>query len=487
MSDQIFDLKKEKYLSLRDKFSDQYDKKLSINEVRALGAGAKNIQTAGRIVGMRSMGKIIFSQLYDFSGKIQLYYKKDDENSLNFKSFQKDLSIGDFIGVSGELFLTKTGELSLKIDSWSLLNKCLRPLPEKYHGLEDIELRYRRRYLDIIMNENSRHVFKKRFELIKFMRRFLEDHGYLEIETPILQNQASGALAKPFLTHHNALDMDCVLRIACETYLKRCIGAGMDKVFEFARCFRNEGISATHLQDFTMLEFYAAYWNSETMMPFVESMIRNLIENLFGKLEITLNGHKIDFSQKWPVYDYGELIQKDCGVDIFACKSKEELLAILKAKEIYIEDAKNLSLANLIDALYKKVSRPKLIHPCFLVKYPVEMAPLARRNKDNESLVDFFQLIVNGVEIVKAYSELVDPIDQRERFVSQAQARLEGDEESMPMDEDFISAMEYGFPPVTGVGIGIDRLIMILCECENIKDTVLFPLLRNQTEPESSS
>ena len=487
MSDQIFDLKKEKYLSLRDKFSDQYDKKLSIHEVRALGAGTKNIQTAGRIVGMRSMGKIIFSQLYDFSGKIQLYYKKDDENSLNFKSFQKDLSIGDFIGVSGELFLTKTGELSLKIDSWSLLNKCLRPLPEKYHGLEDIELRYRRRYLDIIMNENSRHVFKKRFELIKIMRRFLEDHGYLEIETPILQNQASGALAKPFLTHHNALDMDCVLRIACETYLKRCIGAGMDKVFEFARCFRNEGISATHLQDFTMLEFYAAYWNSETMMPFVESMIRNLIENLFGKLEITLNGHKIDFSQKWPVYDYGELIQKDCGVDIFACKSKEELLAILKAKEIYIEDAKNLSLANLIDALYKKVSRPKLIHPCFLVKYPVEMAPLARRNKDNESLVDFFQLIVNGVEIVKAYSELVDPIDQRERFVSQAQARLEGDEESMPMDEDFISAMEYGFPPVTGVGIGIDRLIMILCECENIKDTVLFPLLRNQTEPESSS
>ena len=253
MSDQIFELKKEKYLTLREQFLDQYDKKMSVNDVRLLGAGAKNIQTAGRIVSIRTMGKIIFAQHYDFSGKIQLYYKKDDENSENFKSFQKDLSIGDFVGIEGELFLTKTGELSIKIETWFLLNKCLRPLPEKYHGLEDIELRYRRRYLDIIMNETSRLVFKKRFELIKTMRRFLEDNGYLEIETPILQNQASGALAKPFGTHHNALDMDCVLRIACETYLKRCIGAGMDKVFEFARCFRNEGISATHLQDFTML------------------------------------------------------------------------------------------------------------------------------------------------------------------------------------------------------------------------------------------
>lgn len=487
MSDQIFELKKEKYLTLREQFLDQYDKKMSVNDVRLLGAGAKNIQTAGRIVSIRTMGKIIFAQLYDFSGKIQLYYKKDDENSENFKSFQKDLSIGDFVGIEGELFLTKTGELSIKIETWFLLNKCLRPLPEKYHGLEDIELRYRRRYLDIIMNETSRLVFKKRFELIKTMRRFLEDNGYLEIETPILQNQASGALAKPFGTHHNALDMDCVLRIACETYLKRCIGAGMDKVFEFARCFRNEGISATHLQDFTMLEFYAAYWNSEKMMPFVENMIRTIIQNLFGKLEITLNGQKIDFSQDWPVYDYGDLIKKDCGVDIFTCKSKDDLLKILKSKEIFIEEAKDLSLANLIDALYKKVSRPKLIHPCFLVKYPVEMAPLARRNKNDPRLVDFFQLIVNGVEIVKAYSELVDPIDQRERFMSQAQARLEGDEESMPMDEDFLTAMEYGFPPVTGVGIGIDRLIMILCECENIKDTVLFPLLRNQVCPESSS
>ena len=329
------------------------------------------------------------------------------------------------------------------------------------------------------MSNESRNVFAKRFEIVKSLRRYLEDSGYLEVETPILQTTPSGALARPFFTHHNALDINCVMRIAPETYLKRCIGSGIDKVFEFARCFRNEGISATHLQDFTMLEFYASYLNSDLMRKFVEGMMRNLIEKIFGTVKVTLGGNEIDFSGDWPVIEYSDLIQKDCGINIKNFNTKETLSAEIKAKNIRLDDDINtLGWANMVDSLYKKVSRPKLIQPCFLVKYPVEMAPLARRNAKDPQYVDFFQFLVNGVELVKAYSELVDPLDQRGRFEEQMEAREHGDDEAMPLDEDYLSAMEHGFPPIAGVGIGIDRLTMILCGCDNIKDTILFPLLR---------
>jgi lysyl-tRNA synthetase class 2 len=346
--------------------------------------------------------------------------------------------------------------------------------------MEDIESRYRKRYLDLIMSEESRDVFKKRFEIVKALRRYLEDNDYIEVETPVLQTTPSGALAKPFYSHHNALDMECVMRIACETYLKRCVGAGMDRVFEFARSFRNEGISATHLQDFTMLEFYASYMNSNSMQKFVEGMIRNLIEKVFGKAVVTIKQHEIDFSKEWPVYDYVDLVKRDSGIDIEKFNTRELLLSEILKKGIELEDADQQNWANLVDALYKKMCRPNLIQPCFLTKYPVEMAPLARRNAENPNYVDFFQFLVHGVEIVKAYSELVDPIDQRERFEEQMSAREHGDLEAMPLDEEFLTAMEHGFPPIAGVGIGIDRLAMVLCGCENIKDTVLFPLLRPQ-------
>jgi lysyl-tRNA synthetase, class II len=481
MSDNIFELKKAKFLDQREKgnLADHYNKIQSIEEVAHLPEETKNVSTAGRIVAMRTMGKILFAHIYDFSGKVQICVRKTEETPEIFEEFVANASIGDFVGVEGEMFITKTGELTLRVGSWKLLNKCLRTLPEKYHGIEDIETRYRQRYLDIIMNQESRNVFKKRFEIVKTLRRYLEDSGYLEVETPILQTTPSGALARPFVTHHKALDIDCVMRIACETYLKRCIGAGIDKVFEFARSFRNEGISATHLQDFTMLEFYASYWNSDIMRKFVEGMMRNLIEKIFGTVKVTLAGNEIDFSGDWPVYEYSYIVQKDSGIDIKKYNTKESLAEQIKSKNIRLDDDINsLGWANMVDSLYKKVSRPKLIQPCFLIKYPVEMAPLARRNKKEPHYVDFFQFLVNGVELVKAYSELVDPLDQRERFEEQMNAREHGDVEAMPIDEEYLTAMEHGFPPIAGVGIGIDRLTMILCGCENIKDTILFPLLR---------
>jgi lysyl-tRNA synthetase, class II len=401
-----------------------------------------------------------------------------------FALFTSQVSVGDFVGVQGEMFVTKTGEPTIRVEQFSLLNKCLRTLPDKYHGVEDIEKRYRQRYLDIVMNHDSRVVFQKRISVVKALRRCLEDEGFLEVETPVLQTLQSGALARPFHTHHNALDIDVVLRIAPETYLKRLIGAGMDKVYEFARCFRNEGISATHLQDFTMLEFYASYWNAARMQGFIAKMFRSLITEVFQKTTVTLHAVEIDFSVEWPVYDYCTLILNDSGIDVRIENTREKLLSALKKKGISLDDSASLNWANLVDALFKKLTRLKLVQPCFIEKYPAEMAPLARRNEQNPEFVDMFQFLVAGVEIVKAYSELVDPLDQRERFEEQMNAREAGDEETMPLDEDYLTAMDHGFPPICGVGIGIDRLTMVLCGCENIKDTVLFPLLRPQVAQE---
>lgn len=483
MSDAIFEMKKQKYLEFRsqNKLADHFDKRHTTKEALSLPEGTKDIRCAGRIVGMRTIGKLIFAHLYDFTGRIQICVRKTDETVKLFDDFTNEVSIGDFVGVTGELFITKTGELTIRVESFSLLNKCLRTLPDKFHGLEDVETRYRQRYLDLIMNGDSRTVFEKRIAIVRSLRRYLEDNGFLEVETPVLQTQASGALARPFFTHHNALDMECTLRIAPETYLKRCIGAGFDRVFEFARCFRNEGISATHLQDFTMLEFYTAYWNADIQRNFVEGMLRQLIQNVFGTPKIVLHEHDIDVSQPWPVLDYSEQILKDSGIDIRVEGTQNKLRAALRNKGITLEDSETLSWCNLVDALFKKVSRPHLIQPCFLVRYPADMAPLARRNAEDPRFVDLFQFVIAGVELVKAYSELVDPLDQRERFEEQMRAREAGDQETMPMDEDFLTAMEHGFPPISGVGIGIDRLAMILCSCSNIKDTVLFPLMRPVT------
>jgi lysyl-tRNA synthetase class 2 len=480
MSSEIYELKKEQYRAAlaETPFPDRFPKGKPIAETMGLSDGTAGVVTAGRVVSLRNMGKALFAHVFDATGTVQVYVRRTPENPGLFDGFIARVAIGDFIGVEGEMFTTRTGEKTINVQSFALLNKCLLTLPEKFHGIENVETRYRKRYLDVIMNPDTRDVFFKRVQIIRTMRRFLEDHGFMEVETPILQTNPSGALARPFHTHHNALDLACTLRIAPETWLKRLIGAGFDRVYEFAKCFRNEGISAAHLQEFTMLEFYAAYWNWDDQRQFCAAMTRHVIENVFGKSQVTVRGHHVDFGGEWPVFTIAELIQQDTGLDIMALTTKADLVREIKAKKLQVDDVDKLSWANLVDAIYKEYSRPKLIQPCFVTKYPAEMAPLARKNPEDPRFVDLFQLVVTGIELIKAYSELVDPLDQRERLEAQALARAEGDDEAMPMDEDFLTAMEHGFPPVAGVGIGIDRLVTVLCEKDNIKESVFFPLMK---------
>lgn len=378
------------------------------------------------------------------------------------------------------MFTTNSGERSLQVESYTFLGKALREMPEKWHGLADQELRYRQRYLDLISNEESRRVFLMRSRMLSAIRRFLESRGFLEVETPILTNKASGALATPFLTHHKALDIDVYLRIAPETYLKRLIVGGFQHVFEVSRCFRNEGISPVHLQDFTMIEGYSAFFNYRDNMKMLREMILAILQELFKSTTISIGDKEIDFSQEWPVVSFRELILKDTGIDIDEYENGAALLQAIRDKGIRLEheSLESLGKGNLIDQLYKKVSRPFMISPVFLTCHPIDLSPLARRNDVNEQIVDRFQLVVNGAEIINAYSELVDPVDQRIRLESQAQLRTQGDAEAMPLDEEYLKSMEYGMPPISGWGMGIDRLLQVLLNLENIRDGVLFPLMR---------
>jgi lysyl-tRNA synthetase class 2 len=331
------------------------------------------------------------------------------------------------------------------------------------------------------MNEDTRQRFLVKFNFMREVRRFLEDNGYLEIETPVLIDKPSGATARPFLSHHNALDIDVYLRIAPETYLKRAIVGGFTKVFEFARCFRNEGIDTTHLQDFTMLEGYCAYFNYQDNMVFLQTMLSHVVTKLFGKPELNIGDKVIDFAGEWPIISFRDLLLRDCGIDICLYDSAGSLLQEIKARNISLESDTELSLlgrGNLIDLLYKKVSRPKLISPTFLVEHPTSLSPLARANDNNPEVVDRFQLIINGAEVINAYSELVDPIDQKQRLITQARLKANGDDEAMPLDLDYITAMEHGMPPISGWGMGIDRILQVLTGEENIKNMLLFPLMR---------
>lgn len=461
-------------------YPDRYETNYELKNVTALEDGVENVRVAGRIIAVRQMGKVTFAHIQDIEGKIQLFIKQDELGEEAYEYFHKVFDIGDFIGVHGTIFTTKTGEKSIRVKEYNFLGKCFRPLPEKWHGIHDVEIMYRQRYLDLIMSSETRERFLFRSKLIKTIRKFLEDNSFLEVETPILQSKPSGALAKPFITHHNTLDLDVYLRIAPETYLKRLIVGGFTNIFEFARCFRNEGISANHLQDFTMLEGYSAYWNYQDNMKFLKKMIQNLIEKMFGKLIITIEDKEVDFSKEWTVYTFREIILKDAGIDIDIYKDAKSLLKAVKEKGIKLEheSLESLGRGNLIDVLYKKVSRPKIINPAFLTEHPLDLSPLARKNDNNTEIVDRFQLLVNGVEIINAYSELVDPIDQKERFIEQNKLNAAGDEEAMVYEEDYILAMEYGMPPICGWGIGIDRLVQLLLNENNIKDVILFPLLK---------
>jgi lysyl-tRNA synthetase class 2 len=398
-----------------------------------------------------------------------------------FTQFQKIVDIGDFIGIEGEVITTKTGEKTIDISGWTFLSKALRPLPEKFHGLTDPELRYRKRYLDLIMSPEVMERFKKRTAIVKSIRDFLDSNGFIEIDTPILTNKASGAIARPFSTHYNALSIDVYLRIAPETYLKRAVAGGFELVYEFARSFRNEGLDPSHIPDFTLLEAYCAYWNYEDNMNFTEKLLKHLLMQVSGKLSVVYDGREISFEGAWPRISFRDLLLRDCGIDIDVCPAKDDLMREIKARNITFEDDVDLGKVGrgpLIDLLYKKVSRPSLINPVFVIHHPIDLSPLARMNDTNPKIVDRFQLVVNGWEIINAYSELVDPVDQAQRFREQAQARARGDEDAMEVDNDFLQCMEYGMPPISGWGMGIDRMVALLTDAKNLREVILFPLMR---------
>ncbi len=465
----------------RQAYPDRYEVTHSLKEASVLEDGTTGVKVAGRIVFVRNMGKLSFLKLRDIDSDFQISFKKDLLGEEEYNFFNKFIDIGDFIGVEGEIFTTHTGEKTLRANSFKFLGKALKPLPEKFLGLSDQELKYRQRYVDLITNEETRDRFKTRFLFIREVRNYLDSHGYYEIETPILTTANSGAAARPFLSHHNALDIDVYLRIAPEMYLKRAVVAGINKVYEIARCFRNEGMDATHLQDFTMMEVYQAYFNYKDNMKFIRELLQHIIQKIFGTLTLTIDGKEIDFSGEWPTYSFRDLVMKYSNIDINIYDTKEKLLAKIKEDNIELDSdtpIENLGYGNLIDYLYKKVARPHIVGPIYLTEHPISLSPLARANDDNKQIADRFQLVINGAEVVNAYSELVDPIEQEEKLLNQLKLKNEGDEEAMDMDYDYISAMEYGMPPISGWGLGIDRMVQLLTNADNIKDVVMFPLMR---------
>lgn len=462
-------------------YPERYEVNYSLKEAKDIEDGTKNIRVAGRISLMRKMGKLSFLTIRDIEGSIQISIKVDMVGEDNYKFFKENFDLGDFIGVEGEMFTTHTGEKTIRADKFEFLGKALKPLPEKFHGLTDLEACYRQRYVDLIMNQETRDRFLTRICFIRELRNYLDSLGYLEIETPILNNKASGATARPFVAHHNALDLDVYLRIAPETYLKRAVVGGMPKVYEIARCFRNEGMDPAHLQDFTMIEAYQAYFNYEDNMKFIQNMLQTIIMNMFGTLVIKFGDREIDFSGEWNKVSFRELLIKYADIDIEIYNTKEKLLAKIIENKIEVESdvpLENLGFGNLVDVLYKKVARPNMLGPVYLTEHPTSLSPLARSNDIRPEISDRFQLVINGAEIVNGYSELVDPQEQERRLLEQAELKASGDEEAMEMDYDYITAMEYGMPPISGWGMGIDRIVQLLTGSESIRDVVLFPLMR---------
>lgn len=433
---------------------------------------------AGRVMSIREHGKTIFAHIQDRTGKLQLYIKQEDLGKEQFELFKKYIDIGDIIWVTGNSFKTKMGEVTLHVTAYTLLSKCLHPLPEKFHGLTDIETKYRQRYLDLIMNPESKQKFIVRSAIIKELRAYLDRHDFLEVETPMLHPIAGGAAAKPFITHHNALDSDFYLRIAPELYLKRLIVGGLGRVYEINRNFRNEGISTRHNPEFTMVEFYMEHHEYHFIMGFVEDLLRTLVSNTLGNLQLSFGQHVIDFglpfarlSIKDTVMTYANMSEQDC--------SAENIDATLKKYNITFLHA-NASLGEKIFALFEELVEPKLIQPTFIIDYPIEVSPLSKRDSHNPAIAARFELFIGGMEISNGFNELNDPFDQAERFRQQLEAHEAGNEEAHQFDADYITALEYALAPTVGVGIGIDRVVMLLTNTTSIKDVILFPTLKKK-------
>lgn len=436
-----------------------------------------SVTIAGRIMTKRGKGKAGFAHIQDLTGQIQIYVRKDAVGDEKYELFNS-ADLGDIVGVVGNVFKTKVGELSVKAQDFIMLTKALRPLPEKFHGLKDVEQRYRQRYLDLITNEESKQTFILRSLIIQSMRRYLDEHGYLEVETPMLHAIAGGASARPFITHHNALDMPLYMRIAIELHLKRLIVGGLEKVYEIGRVFRNEGISTRHNPEFTMIELYEAYADYRDIMSLTENMVAFIAKDVLGSTTIRYGDEEIDLTPEWKRMHMVDAVKEYTGVDFWQNLTDEEAHQL--AKEHHIEVDKHMTFGHILNEFFEQRVEEKLIQPTFIYGHPVEISPLAKKNEEDPRFTDRFELFIVGREHANAFTELNDPIDQRERFEAQLKERELGNDEAHMMDEDFIEALEYGMPPTGGLGIGIDRLVMLLTNSPSIRDVLLFPQMRHR-------
>ena len=436
----------------------------------------KEVALAGRMMSKRIMGKASFASIRDAKGDIQIYVRRDDVGEESYADF-KAYDIGDIIGIRGKVFTTKTGEISIHCSSIEMLSKSLRPLPEKFHGLTDVDTRYRRRYLDLIMNPDVRETFIKRSRITAEIRNYLNSQGFIEVETPILGTVASGANARPFISHYNALDMEVYMRIATELPLKMCIVGGLEKVYEIGHQFRNEGMDATHNPEYTSLELYQAYTDYHGMMELAENLLSHCAMKVLGTTKLSFRGLDIDLTPPFRRQSMNDAVLEHTGVDFYACRDGAEAIEKAKSLGLEIED-KTASIGKVLFKAFDEFVEDKLIQPTFIIDYPVEVSPLTKRKKDNPGLVERFELFIGGAEYCNAFSELNDPIDQRSRFEQQAQEKAKGDDEAMPIDENFIAALEYGMPPTGGIGFGIDRIMMLLTDSPTIRDVLLFPTMK---------
>lgn len=469
-----------------DPFGKRYDRSHNIKELVEQYAElekedleAKNVSVtlAGRIMTKRGKGKAGFANIQDLTGQIQVYVRVDAIGAEAYEVFDSS-DLGDIIGVKGILFKTKVGELSVKVQEFEFLTKALRPLPDKFHGLKDVEQRYRQRYLDLIMSQESRSTFITRSKIIQSMRRYLDNHGYLEVETPMMHSIAGGASARPFITHHNALDMELYMRIAIELHLKRLIVGGLEKVYEIGRVFRNEGVSTRHNPEFTMIELYEAYADYQDIMSLTENLIAHIAKEVLGTTTVQYGEYEVNLEPEWKRLHMVDAIKEFTGVDFWKEMNVEEARAI--AKEHGVEITEHMLYGHIVNEFFEQKVEEKLIQPTFIYGHPVEISPLAKKNEEDPRFTDRFELFIVAREHANAFTELNDPIDQRERFEAQLKEREQGNDEAHEMDEDFVEALEYGMPPTGGLGIGIDRIVMLLTNSPSIRDVLLFPLMRHR-------
>ncbi len=437
----------------------------------------KRVAVAGRLRSLRTMGKIAFADLEDESGKIQLFFAREVLPGTAF-DFLANIDLGDFLSAQGEVFKTQAGEITVRVEKYQLLAKSLRPLPSQWYGLEDIEERYRQRYVDLLINPEVKKIFEIRHTVIRLLRSYMEDHGFVEVETPTLQPIYGGAMAKPFKTHHNALDINLFLRISDELYLKRLMVAGFERVFEICKDFRNEGIDRQHNPEFTMMEFYWAYATYEDLMKYTEEMLSFVLKALFGKYKIEFEGKTLDFKPPFKKVTFNKLILDHSGIDLEKIKTEEELKRVIKEKNIKLDLSGVVGYGPLCDELYKSIARPAVEQPTFVMDYPYAMLPLSKAKEDDPLKSASFQLVASGYELVKAYNELNDPLEQKRKWTEQKNLEKKGLEEFQVMDEDYIRALEYGMPPTAGWGMGIDRFVSLIANQHTIKDVILFPTLR---------